>query len=79
MIETIHMIGLTSSLLSLCVLDRWRRCPFRPLSLFTLRGPDSIPAALQLQSLFNACAAIFAAGVAGSQAVVFYLQIPKCR
>ena len=76
MLETIQIVGLTSSLLSCVFWIAGAGVRFRPLSLFTLRGPDSIPAALQRQSLLNAFAAIFAAGAAGAQAVVFYLQIP---
>jgi hypothetical protein len=46
------------------------------MSLFTLKGPGSIPSALQRQSLLNGLAAIFAAIAAGSQADVFFLQMP---
>jgi hypothetical protein len=74
-IETVQMVGLTSSLVSCVFWIAGAGVRPRPLSLFRLRGPDSIPAALQRQSLLNACAAIFAAGAAGSQAMVFYLQI----
>ena len=61
MIETIQLAGLISALLSCGFWLAGAGVRFRPLSLFTLRGPDSIPAALQRQSLLNAFAAIFAA------------------
>jgi hypothetical protein len=73
--ETVQMVGLTSSLVSCVFWIVGAGVRFRPLSLFRLRGPDSIPAALQRQSLLSASAAIFAAGAAGFQAMMFYLQI----
>jgi hypothetical protein len=54
-------------------LDSWRWRSL--LAAVLVHTADSIPAALQQQSLLNAVAAIFAAGAAGCQAVVFYLQI----
>jgi hypothetical protein len=74
LIERIQVIGLVSALISCGFWIAGAGVRFRPLSLLTLRGPDSIPAALQRQSLFNAFAAVFAAGAAAAQAVVFYLQ-----
>jgi hypothetical protein len=74
-IENIQIAGVVSALLSCGFWLAGAGVRFRPLSLFTLRGPDSIPAALQRQSLFNAFAAIFAAGAAAAQAIVFYLQL----
>lgn len=75
MIESIQVAGLISALLSCGFWLAGAGVRFRPLSLFTLRGPDSIPAALQRQSLLNAFAAIFAAGAAAAQALLYYLQI----
>ena len=75
MIETIQLAGLISALLSCGFWLAGAGVRFRPLSLFTLRGPDSIPAALQRQSLLNAFAAIFAAGAAAAQALLYYLQL----
>lgn len=75
MIETVQIAGLCSALLSCGFWLAGAGVRFRPLSLFRLRGPDSIPEALQRQSLLNAFGAIFAAGAAGAQAWVFYLQI----
>jgi hypothetical protein len=74
-IERIQVIGLISALISCGFWIAGAGVRFRPLSLFTLRGPESIPAALQRQSLLNAFAALFAAGAAAAQAVVFYLQV----
>jgi hypothetical protein len=74
-IERIQVIGLISALISCGFWIAGAGVRFRPLSLFTLRGPESIPAALQRQSLFNAFAAVFAAGAAAAQAFVFYLQV----
>lgn len=75
MIETIQIVGLISALISCGFWLGGAGVRFRPLSLFRLRGPDSIPGALQRQSLLNGFAAIFAAGAAAAQALVFYLQI----
>lgn len=75
MIQAVQMAGLGSALISCVFWIAGAGVRFRPLSLFTITGPDSIPAALQRQSLLNAFAAIFAAGAAGAQALVFYLQI----
>jgi hypothetical protein len=75
-IQTVQLAGLISALLSCGFWLAGAGVRFRPLSLFRLTGPDSIPAALQRQSLLNAFAAIFAAGAAAAQAVVFYLQLP---
>ncbi len=75
MIQTIQIAGLTSALLSCGFWLAGAGVRIRPLSLFRLRGPESIPAALQRQSLLNAFAAIFAAGGAAAQALVFYLQV----
>ena len=74
MIQTIQIFGLTAALASCGFWLAGAGVRIRPLSLFRLRGPESIPAALQRQSLFNAFAAIFAAAAAAAQAVVFYLQ-----
>lgn len=74
-IQTVQLAGLVSALISCGFWLAGAGVRFRPLSLFRLTGPDSIPAALQRQSLFNAFAAIFAAGAAAAQAVVFYLQV----
>jgi hypothetical protein len=74
MIENVQIVGFVSALLSCVFWLAGAGVRFRPLSLFRLRGPDSIPAALQRQSLLNAFAAIFAAGAAAAQAFVFYLQ-----
>jgi hypothetical protein len=74
-IETIQIAGLISALLSCGFWLAGAGVRFRPLSLFTLRGPDSIPAALQRQSLLNAFAAIFAAGAAAAQAMLYYTQL----
>ncbi|MGE0726193.1 MAG: hypothetical protein AB7O45_17600 [Alphaproteobacteria bacterium] len=76
MIETIQIAGMASALLSCVFWIAGAGVRFRPLSLFRLSGPDSIPAALNRQSLLNAIAAIFAAGAAAAQALVFYLQMP---
>jgi len=76
MIENIQLVGLVSALLSCVFWLAGAGVRFRPLSLFRLRGPDSIPAALQRQSMLNAFAAIFAASAAAAQALVFYFQIP---
>lgn len=73
-IETVQMIGVVSSLMSCGFWIAGAGVRIKPLSLFTLRGPDSIPETLQRQSLMNAIAAIFAAGAAGAQAMVFYLS-----
>lgn len=75
MIERIQIVGLISALVSCGFWIAGAGVRFRPLSLFTLRVPELIPAALQRQSLLNAFAAAFAAGVAAAQAVVFYLQV----
>jgi hypothetical protein len=75
MIQTIQIIGLGASLVSCVFWVAGAGVRFRPLSLFRLIGPESIPAALQRQSLLNAVAAIFAAIAAASQATVFYLQL----
>ena len=75
MIETVQIVGLAAALVSCGFWLAGAAVRIRPLSLFRLRGPESIPAALQRQSLFNAFAAIFAAGAAAAQALVFYLQI----
>ena len=75
MINAIQIVGLISSLISCGFWIAGAGVRFQPLSLFRLRGPDSIPAALQRQSLLNAFAAIFAAGAAAAQALMFYLQI----
>jgi hypothetical protein len=74
-IETTQLVGLVSSLISCGFWLAGAGVRFRPVSLFTLKGPDSIPSALQRQSLLNGLAAIFAAIAAGSQAVVFFLQM----
>jgi hypothetical protein len=76
-VETIQLAGLVSALISCGFWLAGAAVRFRPLSLFRLTGPDSIPAALQRQSLLNAFAAIFAAGAAAAQALIFYLQIPE--
>jgi hypothetical protein len=73
--ERIQVIGLFSALISCGFWIAGAGVRFRPLSLVSLRGPDSIPAALQRQSLLNAYAADFAAGAAAAQAFVFYLQV----
>ena len=74
MIGTIQVVGLAASLVSCGFWIAGAGVRLQPLSLFRLRGPDSIPAVLHRQSLLNAFAAIFAAGAAAAQAVVFYLQ-----
>lgn len=74
MLGTVHTLGLTAALISCAFWIVAAGVRFRPLSLFTLRGPDSIPAALERQCLLNACAAIFAAAAAAAQAFVFYVQ-----
>jgi hypothetical protein len=76
MIESIQLAGLVSALISCVFWLAGAGVRFQRLSLFRLRGPDSIPAALQRQSMLNAFAAIFAAGAAAAQALIFYLQIP---
>ena len=75
MIENIQIVGLAASLISCAFWLAGAGVRFKPLSLFRLTGPESIPAALQKQSLLNAFAAIFAAVAAGSQATIYYLQI----
>lgn len=72
----VQIAGLCSALISCGFWLAGAGVRFRPLSLLTLRGPDSIPEALQRQSLLNAFAAIFAAAAAGAQALIFYLQLP---
>ena len=57
MIQTIQIAGLTSALLSCGFWLAGAGVRIRPLSLLRLRGPESIPAALQRQSLLNAFAA----------------------
>ncbi|MGE0563397.1 MAG: hypothetical protein AB7O50_02670 [Pseudolabrys sp.] len=73
-IEIVQLVGLGCALLSCVFWLAGAGVRFRPFSLFTLRGPDSIPEALRRQSMLNGFAAIFAAGAAAAQAVVFYLQ-----
>jgi hypothetical protein len=75
-IESIQIAGVAASVISCGFWLAGAGVRFQPFSLFRLRGPDSIPAALQRQSLLNAFAAIFAAVAAGAQALIFYLQIP---
>ncbi len=75
MVETVGIVGLASSFLSCVFWLAGAGVRFRPLSLFRLSGPESIPAALQKQSLFNAFAAVFAALAAAAQGAVFYVQI----
>lgn len=77
MIEIVQLFGLGSAIMSCVFWLTGAGVRFRPFSIFRLRGPESIPAALQRQSLFNALAAIFAAGAAGAQALVFYLQLQQ--
>jgi hypothetical protein len=66
--------GITASLLS-CVFWVWGAgIGFRRLSLFSFGGSDSIPSALQRQSVMNAFAALFAAVAAACQAAALFLQ-----
>ena len=76
-IQTVQIAGLISALISCGFWLAGAGVRFRPLSLFRLSGPESIPGALQRQSLLNGFAAIFAAGAAAAQALVFYLQISE--
>lgn len=75
MIEALRVVGLVSSFLSCFFWLAGAGVRFRPLSLLRLSGPDSIPAALQRQSLLNAFAAVFAAFAAAAQGAVFYFQV----
>lgn len=74
MIAMVQMAGLVAVLLSCGFWLASAGVRFRPLSLFTLRGPDSIQASLERQSLLNAFAAAFASAGAGAQAFALYLQ-----
>jgi hypothetical protein len=47
---------------------------FRPITLFRLRGPESLPEALQRQSLLNAVAAFCAAIAAACQGAAFLMD-----
>jgi hypothetical protein len=76
LIRLVQIAGVVASLISCGFWIAGAGVRIRPLSLFTLTGPDSIPAALERQSLLNAFAAVFASLAAGAQALVFYLQMP---
>lgn len=75
--EGIQIAGLLFSLISSGFWLGGAAVRFLPFSLSRLRGPDSIPAALERQSLLNAIAAVFAALAAGAQALIYYWQIPN--
>lgn len=69
--DTLHLAGFAAALISCAFWLAAAFIRFRPLSFTTLRGAESIPAALQRQSLLNAVAAIFAAIAAATEAIDF--------
>jgi hypothetical protein len=73
--QNVQIVGVVASLISCLFWIAGAGIRFRPVSLFRLSGPDSIPAALQRQSLLNAFAAVFASIAAGAQAIMFYAGI----
>lgn len=70
--QLVHIIGIAAALVSCGFWLSAAFIRFRPLSLTRLRGPESIPATLQRQSLLNGIAAIFAAVAAAAQAVASF-------
>lgn len=73
MLWALHLIGVTSALVSCFFWLAAAVVRFKPLSLFRLRGPESLPGALERQSALNGLAALCAALAAGCQAAIFLM------
>lgn len=72
--QSLQLVGVAASLLSCVCWLTGAAVGLRRLSLFKFGGPDSIPSALQRQSLINALAALFAGIAAACQAGILFFQ-----
>ncbi|HXF55133.1 MAG TPA: hypothetical protein VNK52_13510 [Hyphomicrobiaceae bacterium] len=70
----VQMIGVTAALASAVFWLIGAGIRIRPLSLWTLVGPESLPSLLNRQSLMNAVAAMFASIAAACQAADLYFR-----